>query len=172
MDTDRTESGDRRSRRIKHPGKKVLGTIGASTVLALAAGGVAAASSGGSPHSAEATVTASTSARPSSSGHPLLRRVLRRTVHAQLVLRGKGGALETFDYDRGVLRSVTSTAIVIAPADAPTTTVSATITPKTRFFGLTESQLQAGDPVALVYQGSNAVIVGARAPRSTTSPSS
>lgn len=173
METDGVEHVDGRGGRAAHPSKKLLGAVGATTVLALAAGGVAAATSGGAGQPAPATTAAAaaTAQHPSSS-HPWIRRLLRRTVHAQFVLRTKGGALETYDYDRGALRSVTSTSIVIVPADAPTTTVSATITSTTRFLGLTESRLQPGDRVALVYQGGSAVVVGARAPKSTRSPSS
>jgi hypothetical protein len=171
MDTDRMARDDEAGQ-LRLPTKKLIGAIGATTVLALAAGGMAAASSAGGTHSARATVTASTAAKPTPSSHPLIRRLLRRTVHAQFVVRAKGGALETFDVDRGVLRSVTSSTIVIAPADAPTTVVSATITSKTHFRGLPEGQLQPGDRVVLVYQGGNAVVVRARAPKSTPSPGS
>jgi hypothetical protein len=168
MDTETTSTTDRavgRSRRPKtnwHSKRKLLGAMGGGMVLALAAGGVAAASSGGT------APPASTPAHHSSANHPWLRGLLRRTVHAQFVLRAKGGTLQTVDYDRGVLRSVTSSDIVIVPADAPSTTLSAAVTSMTRFRGLSESQLQPGDLVAMVYHDGNAVLVGARVPKSTS----
>lgn len=167
MDTDRSETGARPHRRAGHHRRRLLGAVGGGMALALAAGGVAAASSGSSPQPTPAA-KASPSAHHAG-GHPWVLRLLRRTVHAQFVVRTKSGSLQTVDYDRGVLRSVTSTDIVIAPADASTTTVSAAITSKTHFRGLTQSQLQPGDLVALVYADADAVVVGARAPKSTSS---
>lgn len=172
MDTETTSTTDRalgRSRRPKtnwHSKRKLLGAVGGGIVLALAAGGVAAASSG-SPQPIP-PAKASPSAHHAAGGHSWVLRLLRHTVHAQFLVRTKGGTLQTVDYDRGVLRSVTSSDIVIAPADAPSTTLSAAVTSTTRFRGLSESQLQPGDLVALVYHDGNAVLVGARVPRATS----
>lgn len=163
----------------KRRGKRLLAMLGITTALALAAGGVATATADATGHpatttaaAAAAAATGSTTAKHPQASHPGLRHLLKRTVHAQFVLRTRSGGLATFDYDRGVLRSVTSTSIAISPADAPTTTVSATITSKTHFRGLTQGQLQPGDRVVLVRQGGDAVLLGAHAPKSTSSTSS
>lgn len=156
-----------------------LVAAGATTAVVLGAGGVAAASAGGhaptgvTVRTSSAMTTASASAgKLPVGGHPALRRLLHHTMEAQFVVRTKGGGRETFEYDRGVLRSVTSTSITITPAATPNSTVSATITSSTRFKGLPESQLQPGDHVALLYQGGNAVVVGAKAPKPAGSSSS
>jgi hypothetical protein len=167
MKTDGIDTGNRLARWARHTRPKLLAAIGGGMVVALAAGGVAVASSG-SPQPAPAA-KASPSAHHAGGGHSWVLRLLRHTVHAQFLVRTKGGSLQTVDFDRGVLRSVTSTDIVIAPADSSTTTVSAAITSKTHFRGLTQSQLQPGDLVALVDHDGNAVVVGARAPKSTSS---
>lgn len=175
IETDAVAKGHTKKGHMKRHGKALLATIGAATAVALAAGGVAAATSASSTHPATgtppgSTAPGSTGAKHSQGVPPRLQRLLRRTVHAQFVLRTQNNGFETFDYDRGVLRSVTSSSIVIAPADAPNTVVSTTITSKTHFGGLPESKLQAGDHVALLYQGNDAVAVLARAPKPTTSP--
>jgi hypothetical protein len=176
MQADRGEPGRRLPPSAPRHGKKLLVAVGAATAVALAAGGVVAATSAGGPTTAAATLAASPAPTPAEhplAAHPRLRRLLRRTVHAEIVLRAKPGALKTFDYDRGVLRSVSSAAntISIAPADAPNSTVSAAITAKTRFRGIAESQLGPGDRVGLLQSGGDAVLVVARPPKSPTTTS-
>lgn len=167
--------------RAARRGTVALVAAGASAAVVLGAGGVAAASAGGHAPTGVTTRTATamtsatataTAGRPPADGHPALQRLLRHTMEAQFVVRTKGGGHETFQYDRGVLRSVTSTSITITPAATPSGTISATITSTTRFKGLPESQLQPGDHVALLYQGGNAVVVGAKAPKPAGSSSS
>lgn len=163
----------RAARRGRRHGTMALVAAGATTAVVLGVGGVAAASAGGHAPTGVTTASATTSAgRPPAGTHPALERLLRHTMEAQFVVRTKGGGRETFQYDRGVLRSVTSTSITITPAATPSSTVSATITSSTRFKGLPESQLQPGDHVALLYQGGNAVVIGAKAPKPAGSSSS
>lgn len=172
---DRQQPGHRRRRGRKVlavAGATTLAAAGATTLAALAAGGVASANAAGATQGGPATVTASTTPHHSGAGHPLLRHLLRRTVHGQFVVRTKGGTLQTFDLDRGVLQSVTSTTITLAPTQTANASVSATITSQTHFRGLPQSQLQPGDRVVLVYEGGNAVLVGARPPKATTSSGS
>lgn len=150
---------------------RVVAISGGLAAVALAASGVAYATTPGSPQAAASPVAAVTAATTGSASAGLhryrheLRQLLRRTVHAQLVVRTKTG-WETLDIDRGSLQSVSMTSITIKRPDGPT--VTASVSSSTRFRGLPESGLARGDRVILVQTGGTAVVVGARAPRAAT----
>lgn len=96
------------------------------------------------------------------------RALLRRTVHADLVVRTKSG-FETVDVDRGKVTAVSASSITIARPDG--VSVSAGITSTTKFRGLTQAQVAAGDPAAVVQTSGNALDVFSKAPGSTSSSS-
>ena len=146
--------------------RTLLGATGAATVLALTAGGVAYAStnSTGSTASTASTTAATPTSRPAH-GHPWLRHevrvVLRHTVHADLIVRTRHG-YENLELDRGTLTSDAGNVLTITRPDGPS--VTATVTAKTRFFGLPEAKLATGDKVLLVQTGGDALVVAARKP--------
>jgi hypothetical protein len=150
---------------------KLLPVTAGAVVVALAAGGVAYASTPST--SAPASATTSTSASASSAHRGTLRAdivwVARHTVHAQLVVDTKKGYV-TIDIDRGKLTTASSSTITIKRPDGPS--VSATITAKTKFIGLSESQLAPGDGVVLVQHAGYALYVAARAPTSASNAKS
>ena len=151
---------------------RVLAFTGGAIVVALAAGGVSYATtpSASAPNSGKTAVV--TTAKPAAK-YPVLRRdfrkLVRHTVHANLIVKTPSG-FKTVDIDRGKLTSVSSTAISLTRPDGPT--VSATITSSTKFIGLPESKLAAGDGVVVVQTGGNAVLIGARLPKATAAPTS
>jgi hypothetical protein len=151
---------------------KMLGATGGALVLAMAAGGVAYASTPSSvtaskPAAATSTVSA-THQIDRAKLRREVRRVLRHTVHAQLIVHTKGG-FQTLDIDRGVVVSDSSKVLTIKRSDGPT--VSATITGSTQFYGLTSSHIVAGDRAEIVQTGGNALLVASRAPKSASSTS-
>jgi hypothetical protein len=145
---------------------KLLPVTAGAVVVALAAGGVAYAST----PSTTAPVSTGTSAASGSVKHPVLRHdvvwLVRHTVHAQLIVHTKSG-YQTIEIDKGKLVSDSATTITIVRPDGPT--VSATVTSSTKFYGLKESQLAPGDGVALVQGAGKAIFVASRTPRSTSS---
>jgi hypothetical protein len=86
-----------------------------------------------------------------------LRALLRRTIHAQLIVRGKSGQWVTVDFDRGKITTISSSSITITRPDG--VSVSAAITPSTSFRRATESKLAAGDSVAIVQVAGDARFV-------------
>ncbi len=164
------------------PRSRALVLAGAATVAALAAGGAVYASAGSaaSATSAQQPVAATSSAtlatpsaatlfRHSGLGRPALRALVRRTVHAELVVRTRRG-FETIDIDRGTLTNVSATSISIVRPDGPT--VTATISSSTAFRGLPESSLAKGDRVVVVQHAGTALLIGARRPAAITGATS
>ncbi|HVB26410.1 MAG TPA: hypothetical protein VNE21_00700 [Mycobacteriales bacterium] len=154
----------------QHLKTKLLATSGGALVLAMAAGGIAYASTGSSTPAPKAGSSASTTAtralRPAD--RPRLRReirrVMRHTVHADLIV-GTAHGFKTVEVDRGTLQSDTSNVLTIKRPDGPT--VTATITSTTRFYGIAASALTAGDRTVIVQTGGDALVVAARPPSST-----
>jgi hypothetical protein len=148
---------------------KLLPVTAGAVVVALAAGGVAYASTPSTSTPTSTSTSTSTGASASTAKHGTLRAdviwLARHTVHAQLVVDTKKGYV-TIDIDRGKLTTASSSTITIKRPDGPS--VSATITSKTKFIGLTESQLAPGDGVVLVQHGGYALYVAARAPTSAS----
>lgn len=138
----------------------------------LAYAGTSAASSGTAnpaPASSPAPGTGTGSAKAAKPGHPA-RSLLARAIHADAILKGKGGTFHTYQEDRGSLDSVSPTASppTISLTRADHVVVSAVLQPTTRFKGLAESQLKAGDQVLVVQRDGKAVLVVSRAPKPTT----
>jgi hypothetical protein len=127
-----------------------------SNDLSSAAGAAAKCSATGTA-AATASETSSASAADCAIGGKGLKALLKRTIHAQLIVRGKSGQWVTVDLDRGKITTISSTSITIKRADG--VSVSATITPSTRFRRATESELMTGDPVVLVQVGGDADFV-------------
>jgi len=143
---------------------RAVALAGGLTVLALAAGGVAYATqpSASSPSSAATVAKTATVRHDLSLGRRPLLRLLRHTVHAQLIVRTKHG-YETVILDRGTLESVSATSITIHRPDGPMVTES--ISASTRFRGLPESKLAKGDRVVTAQINGTAVVVGALPPK-------
>jgi hypothetical protein len=91
-----------------------------------------------------------------------LLRLIRHTVHAQLIVGTKTG-YETVTINRGKLESVSATSITLKRPDGPT--VIESIGSSTRFRGLKESKLAAGDRVVTVQVGGATVLIGALPPK-------
>lgn len=155
---------------------RALGVTGGAVVVALAAGGVAYATSPSAPatpsSSGSASAAALSASSPAINGSGLrrpLRRLLRRGVHADIIVRTPSG-YKTIQIDRGTLDSASSTSISLTRPDGPI--VSAAVTSTTRFVGIAESQLTKGDRVIVVQTGGDAVVVRARPPRTSTTSQS
>ncbi|MFZ0171481.1 MAG: hypothetical protein WAL04_07340 [Acidimicrobiales bacterium] len=146
---------------------KLLPVTAGAVVVALAAGGVAYASTPSTTSSpASVTGAAAASATVKAAGlRADVRWLARHTIHAQLIVRTKAG-FETVTIDKGKLDTDSSTTITITRADH--VNVSATIRSSTKFVGLSESQLGSGDGVVLVQHAGYALYVAARAPTSAS----
>lgn len=141
---------------------RLLPVTAGAAVVALAAGGIAYASTPSAPAAPTTATTASAiSANLTAGRRADIVWLARHTIHAQLIVHTKKG-FETIDIDRGKLKTDSSTTITIVRADHAN--VSATITSSTKFLGLKESQLATGDGVVLVQHGGYALYVAARAP--------
>ncbi|HLI45101.1 MAG TPA: hypothetical protein VKU92_11625 [Acidimicrobiales bacterium] len=146
---------------------------GGLLTLALAggsAGAAVAASDAGSATAAPA-MTLSTAAPSTAHAHHLhwrrflrrrVRELLRHSVHADFVVKHKGTWI-TISVDRGKLDQATSSSISLTRADG--VTVSAQVTSSTKFFGIPENRLAAGDRVIVAQSGGKALDVLAFHPR-------
>jgi len=147
---------------------KLVPVTAGAVVVALAAGGVAYATTPSATTSA--TSGSTTSSSGSSAKHPVLRAdvtwLVHHTVHAQLIVDTKKG-YRTIEIDKGRLTSDSSGTITIVRADGPS--VSATVTSSTKFYGLKQSQLTAGDGVVLVQGSGDAIFVASRTSTSSSS---
>lgn len=120
---------------------------GGKGAAACAAAGAAGSATSGSPASGSAATCAGRRAG-------ILRKLLGRTEHASLTLRGKGGTWVTVTFDRGTIQSISPTSITIVRPDG--VSVTAPVTPSTKFRRATESSLAAGDKVVVVQEGGSA----------------
>jgi hypothetical protein len=143
---------------------KLLPVTAGAVVVALAAGGVAYATTPSATTPA-ASSTSATSSAAMRLRHPVLRReviwLVHHTVHAQLIVDTKSG-YRTIDIDKGRLVSDSSGTITIVRPDGPK--VSAAVTSSTKFIGLKQSQLAPGDGVVLVQGSGDALYVASRKP--------
>jgi hypothetical protein len=144
----------------------VAGPIMSSTVSsgapqaspAVQAAASAGAATGTSPSAAVSPGTASGTKACAGRGG-ILRRLLGRTDHASLTVRGKGGSWVTVTLDRGTVKSISATSITIVRPDGGT--VTAPITSSTKFRRATESSLAAGDKVVVVQEaGTTRFVIG------------
>lgn len=152
---------------------RLLAFTGGAVVVALAAGGVSYATTPSASTASSSPKTAAVTTAKPGDKYPVLRRdfrkLVRHTVHADLIVKTPTG-FKTVDIDRGKLTSVSSTSISLTRPDGPS--VTATITSSTKFIGIPESKLAAGDRVLVVQTGGNAVLVGARLPKASAAPTS
>lgn len=146
---------------------KLLTVVGGTLVLALAAGGIAYASTNRAASRPAAHGVALAARRAASAAHPeraLVRQELHalvsRTVHAELIVKTKTG-YKTVDVDRGVLTSTSGDVLTLTRPDGPT--VSTTLTGTTKFLGLGESKLATGDKIVFVQSSGDALVVAAKA---------
>ncbi|MDA8264733.1 MAG: hypothetical protein M0T79_05180 [Actinomycetota bacterium] len=150
-------------------GKRLLPVTASAAAVALAAGGIAYASTSPSVTAAVTTASQRPTSMPAHTRptrcwmrHPGCRDgVLRgeigglagRAISAQFLVKTKTG-YETIDVARGTLSSVSSTSAVPSTITVSLAgglpSVSATITTSTRFPGLRQSALVTGDRVVLV----------------------
>jgi hypothetical protein len=101
----------------------------------------------------------------------LIRRLLRRSVHASFVVKEGSKGYVTVTLDKGKVQSVSTTSITVLRADGVTVTTGVTST--TKFLRTTESTLTAGERVVLVEVGGDAryvVAVGRGAAKGAVSP--
>jgi hypothetical protein len=132
-------------------------TLSPASDLTAAAGAAADCAAPAASGATASVAAASTPAAACGIGRGGLKALLKRTIHAQLIVRGKSGQWVTVDFDRGKIVTISSTEITITRPDG--VSVSATVTPSTSFRRATESQLAAGDPVVLVQVGGDADFV-------------
>ena len=122
-------------------------------VLGVMGAGAVSAAPGQAPAAAP-----SASAKPA--GGPF-DKVLRRMVHATVVVRNADGTVATYQLDRGTIASVGSGTITISEAGGGTATVSTDAATRVRKAGAKSdlSSLAAGDQVSVVseVQGSTAM---------------
>jgi hypothetical protein len=153
------------------PRNRALAIAGGLSVVALGAGGVAYATSPSATTPA-ATTPAATVAKTARLGLGWNRpwaRLVRHTVHAQLVVKTKNG-YETVIVNRGTLESVSATSLTLKRPDGLVITTH--ISSSTRFRGVSESKLAAGDRVVTVQIGGADVLVGALPPKASASAAS
>lgn len=139
---------------------------------ALGLGGLAYASTtGGTPGGSGATPsTPAPSSKATTGNHAKAQggrlAILRRAVHVDAVLRGKDRTFHTWQLDRGLFSSLSTSAaparITITRADH--VTVTAAVTATTKFRGIPENQLASGDRVLIVQRDGTARTVVSRAP--------
>jgi hypothetical protein len=157
----------------------VLG-IGALTGVAAAVSGAAGTgpASSGTVELAEAAQTpdAATTATPGKDSdakgrrHPLRQRLLRRTLHGEVVVRTKDGP-QTFDLQRGTITAVSSSAMTVRSTDGFTETWAINDDTKIRKDrkAAGAGALKAGDQVRVVGpksgSGATARHIGARTPK-------
>jgi hypothetical protein len=131
-------------------------TSGADDLAAVAGAAANCSTTKASAQSTSVSVAASPAAGCAVKGAGL-RALLKRTIHAQLIVRGKGGQWVTVDFDRGKITTISSSSITITRPDG--VSVSAAITTSTSFRRTTESKLGAGDSVAIVQVAGDARFV-------------
>ncbi|HEV8063639.1 MAG TPA: hypothetical protein VGP46_02350 [Acidimicrobiales bacterium] len=148
--------------------KRLIGATCGATVVALAAGGVAMAST---PASTSASKPASSSSNTSTVAKKgTLRQDLRwlatHTVHANLIVDTAHG-YKTINIDRGTATTVEPNYIKITRPDG--VSVTDTISSSTKFPGLPKSEVVKGDRVVLVAGTThNGLVVWARPPATST----
>ena len=147
--------------------KKTL--IGTSVALgSFGIGGATFALVNGGGATAAGTAPAATSAtNPGATQGQKVRTFLRRhTVHSTLSVQTKNG-FETVNLIRGTVTAWGGGSITVKAAD--NSTVTASVTPQTKFHNTSEQALATGQKVGLVAVGGNARLIAAPASPSTAS---
>jgi hypothetical protein len=90
-----------------------------------------------------------------------IRRLLRRSVHASLVVKDGTSGYITVDIDRGAIKAVSTTSISIVRPDGVTVTDS--VSSSTEFVRTTEASLKPGTRVVMIGAGGSArYVIGLR----------
>lgn len=132
--------------------KGLVAGVGALAVVA--AGGTAYAATGSSGGSG--TPGPAAAAQPAS-GRAHARSLLRRADHATVELKVKGQWV-TYTLDRGTVTAVSPTSITLARPDGQS--VTDTLTPQTRYRGVTsETAIQTGRPALVISDAGSALRV-------------
>jgi hypothetical protein len=107
--------------------RKKLAAVGVGAAVVLGTGGAVAwaQTSGGSSTTVAPPAAAAPAQKPDATvGRPVLRAVARRTVHADLIVKDKGGAFVTVTIDRGTVSAVNATSITVDRADGKQATLA------------------------------------------------
>jgi hypothetical protein len=134
--------------------------IGAATVAALGIGGASVAAAQGSDPSTGQGSTNRASAAPGDRGQrgAVLRDLARRSVHGELVTRGKGDTFVTHDFIRGTVTSVSATALTVRAADNTSESFvvgkDTTVRSRSAHAKTVISDVHAGDRVIVLGTGS------------------
>ena len=105
---------------------------------------------------------------PNAAEHPNRRALLRRSVHAELVVRGRDGTFQTVDIDKGTLSNVNGDVLKVDRADGAKVTVK--IDGSTRYRGISGAgELRTGDRIVVVSKAGTATVVAQR-PAGTPAP--
>ncbi len=142
-------------------------------VAALVAGGGAAAwaaaPSGDSGTQTGQPAQASQPAQPGQQGQQQRGRkagagaIVRRTVHGDLVVRGKGGTFQNVTLDRGTVQAKGDNTLTLKRPDGPVVTVK--VDANTRYRGVSSfDQVQTGQPAIVLSHDGTAIAVAQRSP--------
>lgn len=153
--------------------RTAVAIAGGTLAGALGLGGLAYASTTGASSGTTATKAVTLASSPKATGsHPAKKAgggrlaLLRRAVHVEAVLRGPHNTFHTWQLDRGLFASVSTSS---APAKITITrpdhvSVTATVTAATRFRGIPEGQLASGDRILVLQRDGVARTVVGRPP--------
>jgi hypothetical protein len=95
--------------------------------------------------------------------------LLQRAEHAELIVRTKTG-FQTIDIDRGTIASISASSISLTRPDG--VVVTATISSTTKFAGLTQAQVAAGDKAVVIQSSGTAISIRSRTATSSSSSAS
>jgi hypothetical protein len=150
--------------RLSRTKKTLIGTSVALGSFGIGGAAFAVVNGGGATAAGTAPATAST-AKPGATQGQKVRMFLRRhTVHSTLTVQTKNG-FETVNLIRGTVTAWGGGSITVQAAD--NSSVTASITPQTKFHNTTEQTLGKGQKVGLVAVGGNARLIAAPASSST-----
>ncbi|HEX2849596.1 MAG TPA: hypothetical protein VHN98_03550 [Acidimicrobiales bacterium] len=120
-------------------------------------------------NAAVATLADTTPGATSTATPRARRALLRRSVHAELVVKAKDGSFQTIDIDKGTLSNVNGDVLKVDRPDGKQVTVK--VDSATRYRGISGAgALRTGDKIVVVSKGGTAVVVGQR-PAGSTAPS-
>lgn len=136
-------------------GRRALVLIGIGVVSAGSVAGVSFALTSGTTAAAAPAQTASTTQSSSTAGRRARGiAILRRAVHGELELSTKNGFV-TYDFDRGIVTSISSSSITVLRADSQSVTEAVTGSTHMPKRGVPTK----GEDVAVVSTAGNAVYI-------------
>jgi hypothetical protein len=136
--------------------------------VALLSGGAFAWAQTGDGTSTAPTTAPSSQKAPQGRGGHREYGILQRTVHGDLIVRGKNG-FENVTYDRGKEDGVSNGTLTITRPDGKK--VSVKLTADTKYKGVKDaSELQTGKPTIVVSRDGNALMVAQRPGDTNASP--